>query len=186
MNSMQVLKTKKRVSFSEQDDIHQIEVFENQADRWFTAFDYRNFRERDFQMGEQLKCMNPTFVELKFGDSARGLEFTQDDFGKAMRLRRTGSLAAVVWSQKPLQQQRRINAQDAIAQTYGHVSEGAVRHAIERAGDDERFVNNHVRASKLPQTTTSSTSRNFQRRFAKPPSLLGRQVDNSQSFAMAC
>jgi hypothetical protein len=165
---------KKRVTFVEEDAVDQVEMFENKDDIWYSRTDEGDFEERDTKMGELLQEMDPAELEIKLGESPRGLEHTKEECGKAITHRRTCSVAAVVATQKLFLKLGK-DGRDSIARACGAVSEKAIEIALERAEMDTKFVIDHVRVSELENRT-------FEKRDSRP-SVMGRQTAR-RSLAM--
>jgi hypothetical protein len=158
---------RKRVSFSEERDILQVDKFENKEELWVTSCEAHQFMTRDMKIAQLLRQMSPYDMEIRTGQSSRGLEHTDEEVWRSFRRRRTSSVMAVMSMQQLFQRQGK-DGQNSIARAYGLVSESAVQPAIELAGEDAQFVNDHIRKE------LTAENRIFEKRSLLP-SVMGRQ-----------
>lgn len=164
---------KRRVTFIDQKD-DQVDQFDPAKDSehkqiWFSRNEEDQFRERDYRMSVLLQTqLTPTELEIKTGECPRGLEHAVSaSYSRQLDQRRVNSMAAVVTTQTLFRTQGR-DGTDSIARAYGSVCEMAKHSAIQRAQDDAKFVNDHVRMPEM------LTNRKFEKRNERP-SVIGRQ-----------
>ena len=107
---------------------------------WYSLTDQDQFRQRDMKMKNLLHTYSPAEIEIKIGESPRGMEYAYDyEYAVASTTRRHNSIMAVIGTQRIFHRQGYKDCTEAIAIAYDMACDQATSQALQRAKLDEQL-----------------------------------------------